>query len=50
VSQGSIFASLFYVNDLPVNIQESRIILFVDETNIRIIAEYEQILQQKIEL
>jgi hypothetical protein len=27
---------LLYINDLPVNIQEAKIALFADETNIKI--------------
>jgi hypothetical protein len=39
---------LLYINDLPLNIKEKRIVLFADDINILVTAEKEQNLQQKI--
>jgi hypothetical protein len=41
---------LLYINDLPLNIKEVRLVLFADDTNILVTAEKGQNLQKKIRL
>jgi hypothetical protein len=38
---------LLYINDLPLNITDSKVVLFADDTNILVTAENESTLQYK---
>jgi hypothetical protein len=49
--QGSILGLLLFlvhVNDLPFNIQEAKLVLFVDDTNILVIDKNDEALQAKL--
>jgi hypothetical protein len=51
VPQVSVLGSLLfaiYKNELPLNVKEVGLVLFVDDTNLSIIARDENILQHKV--
>jgi hypothetical protein len=41
------FLFLLYVNDLPLNVQETKMVLFADDTNILVIDKDYKSLQEK---
>jgi hypothetical protein len=51
ISEGSILGPVLfslYINDLPLNIQGAKLVLFVDDTNLFVTEEDESALQHKI--
>ena len=46
VPRSLLFA--IYKNDLPLNVKEAGLVLFVDDTNLSIIARGESVLQHKV--
>jgi hypothetical protein len=46
-AQGSVLF-LLYISDLPLNITDSKVVLFADDTDILVTAENESTLQYKI--